>query len=130
MHVEDFAIRRQAAVEIVAIPGRDTFSAVIDVLFRHISAAGDHIRLADAIGTAALWHRITGTDDARAGGDAVFRIDLARAIRQRQAGNDRHTTARNLSDSPLVPPSPHSTPVCRTQVPQARLAVMLAAETF
>ena len=57
-HVEHFAIGGQPAVEIVAIPGGQAFLAIIDIFFGDIDPAADGIGFADAVGAAALGHRI------------------------------------------------------------------------
>ncbi|MGY4359586.1 hypothetical protein ACVW0J_006079 [Bradyrhizobium sp. i1.7.7] len=64
-HVEHFAIGGQAAVEIVAVPGRHTLGAVVDVLLRHVGPAAHNIGLADAVGAAAFRNRIPKRHDQR-----------------------------------------------------------------
>jgi hypothetical protein len=77
MHVEDFAIRGVAAVEIVAVPGGHADRAVVRILFGDINPARDRIRLADPVHAAAFRHRLTRFYDARAGRNAVARINPA-----------------------------------------------------
>ena len=76
-HVEHFAIGCLAAVEIVAVPGRQALGAVVDVLLRHVGPPGNHIGLSDAVGAAALGYGVAERHDSRARRDAVFGIDAA-----------------------------------------------------
>ena len=103
-HVEDFAVGGQPAMKSVAIPGSQAFLAIVDVLFRHVHASADRIGFADAVGPAALWHRLAHGDDARAAGNPVFGVNPAEfsvlgAICQQQArsrhGSDLHYPANS-----------------------------------
>jgi hypothetical protein len=79
-------------MEIVAVPGGEPRSAVIDVFLRHVFAPRYDIRLADAIDAAAFRHRLARPDHAGAGRRAVSGIDPARqaaigAIGKRQTAS-------------------------------------------
>src|SRR3569623_1243470 len=100
-HVEHLAIGGQASVEIVAIPGGQPFGTIMSIFLGYVGPPPDLIRLTDAVGSAALWHRLVEIDHARAGGHAVFGIksvgELAgRAVGEKLAG----TACRVLSDHP------------------------------
>src|SRR2546430_17580287 len=58
VHVIDFAIGSQPAVEIAAVPGSYAFGPIARILGRHIGAAVDRVRPANAIGAAALGPRL------------------------------------------------------------------------
>ena len=120
--VVDLAVRGQPAVEIRSVPGGHAFGAIVFVVLGHVHAAGDLIGLADAIGAAALGDRLAFLDHARAGGDAVARVDLAReligrsAIGEEKAGERREQrTNKPRALTPrakfeIAPPTPHHTP--------------------
>src|SRR5262249_30803776 len=57
-HVVDFAIRGPAAVEVPAIPGRNTVGAIIWILCREKDLTGNHVGFADAVSPAALGNLI------------------------------------------------------------------------
>ena len=73
--VENLAVGGEAAVEIVAVPRRQPLGAIVRVVLRDVSLAGDHIGRADPKSAAALGHRLAGADHAVARGNAVARID-------------------------------------------------------
>src|SRR5664280_2261549 len=112
IHVEDFTVGSIAAVEVVAVPGRQADGAVVDVFLRDIFAAADQIGFADPVDAAALRHRLAISDDAGAGGNAVFGIDpagqAARAIGERQAAADEPYEARDQAKAAFAPESAHA----------------------
>src|SRR6185437_15240695 len=73
----DFAVRRVAAVEIVAVPRCQTDRAVMWIDLGDIDASADDVGLADSIDAAAFRDRLTSVDDARARRYAVSRVDTA-----------------------------------------------------
>src|SRR4051812_50123028 len=76
-HIVDFAVRGEAAVEIVTVPRGESLAVIAAVLFRRVHAPTDLIGLADTIDAAALRDRPAGLNDARTGGHAIARIDAA-----------------------------------------------------
>src|SRR5499426_1457522 len=109
-HVEHFAVGRQPAMEIAAVPRGQALGAIVLVLFRHIHAAADHVGLADAVGAAALGRALAFGDDARAGADAVARVDLARQIAGGAIGQGHAAKRHRAQAQPtakLVPPPLH-----------------------
>ena len=146
VHVEHFAIRRQAAVEIVAIPGSEAFGLVFGGLGGDVGLARDNIGLADPVGAAALGNRLTHGHHARAGRNAVFRIDpagelfRAGAVRHEQtdtakrddATDDSETLARrqagSSSFSRIRPHAPR--PLCeRPLLPSCRSRLVWQGST-
>ena len=112
MHVEDFAIRGVAAVEIVAVPGGHADRAVVRILFGDINPARYRIRLADPVHAAAFRHRLTRFYDARAGRNAVARINPAGhlaigAIGERKAAQTENKKACALANMVVSPEAIH-----------------------
>ena len=64
-HVEDLAIRRQAAMKFITVPGCHSLGAVAGIFFRNVEPAGNGIRFADPEGTAASWDNLARFDHAR-----------------------------------------------------------------
>ena len=100
IHVEDFAVGGQPAVEIVAVPGSEPLLAIIDVFLRHIDPAADHVGLADAVNPAALRHGLAKRHDTGTRGDAIFGIDAAcETCPRRRSWRERGTPATAIGAS-------------------------------
>ncbi len=92
-----------------------SLGAVVGVFFGNVGPPGDGVRLADAIGAAALRNGLAERHHARTGRDAVFGIDAAGEFVRRgairdKAGIPRHAvTARAtpLPDPLALFPSEH-----------------------
>ena len=102
-HVVDLAVGGRPAVEILAVPGRQALGAVIGIFLRLVGPAADGVGLADAIGAAALGHRLAERDQARARRHAVFRIELARGL---AALGEQDSSRRPRPRDQAQPPPP------------------------
>ncbi len=124
MHVVDFAVGGEPAVEIGSVPGGDALGAIGDVLGRIIDAPIDGIGPADAVIAAALRDRLALLDHP----PAVFGlgVDRRRATRDRNANEAERANAREpanaqphgLLPSHATPPQPATT--CPTISPLDR----------
>src|SRR5206468_11063795 len=115
-----FAIGSQPAVKIAAVPGSYAFCPVARILGRHVGAAVDGVRLANAIGAAALGHRLALFNDA----GAVFLAGKwSRAMGEHGTACGKRADAGNAAKNCELPP--HPLPPARRPPLQrpARLAV-------
>src|SRR5262245_18572970 len=129
-HVENFAVCGEPAMEIVAIPGGEPDGAVAAILFRDVQSTPNRIWPADAIGAAALRHRVAELDHARTGRDAILRVKLVGelaggpAVGERQAscGSGYKSCRAAKLLAPMKPHAPPSTQLwpsaCTTFLPK------------
>jgi hypothetical protein len=54
-------------MEIISIPGGETFLAITDIFFGDVDLARDRIRLADTVGPATLRNGVAKLDDTGTG---------------------------------------------------------------
>ena len=117
MHVVDFAVGGEPAVEIRAIPRGGTVSAIIRILGRHIGAPVDVVGLADPIGAAALRHRLAVLDHLRAVLGFLAELVRDRTMGERQRAEDERADARDPAASQRRGMPPHHVPTPQPSPP-------------
>src|SRR6185312_10351447 len=115
--VENLAVGGIAAVKFVAVPGGHADGAVLRVHLRHVSAAGDHIGLADTVDAATFGHRLAGLDHAGAGRHAVTGINFAAAgaAGERQGAGAERNETQKAAERAVSPRPGHSAACPRLQ---------------
>src|SRR5262249_57651718 len=110
-HIEDLAIRRQAAMKVLAVIGCIPDAVVEEVILWREPLAVDLVGLPQLVGATSLWNRLPIGDDAFARGAVAPHTAFGPLLGASTGGNkERRNQRTQPHDHPRPPKRTHDHP--------------------